>query len=104
MPRSLQYSSHSLVPKSPARQVEALMRREPGLDIKLEKLQTKYESYASFYIRGDKKVQDMLLCADMGSKFTLIKQYEEIVLLNIVLDVILLCYWWLLLLFCVCVV
>jgi hypothetical protein len=66
-----------LEPKSTVYQVQALVKRETGMEVRPEKLQAKYGTYASFYIRGDKRLQDRLLCAEMWPKGTLLKRFIE---------------------------
>ena len=66
-----------LEPKTSPQQVQHLVKRETGLLVRAEKLQSKYTTYASFYIRGDRRLQDTLLCAEMWPKGTLVKRFVE---------------------------
>ena len=64
-----------LDPKTTVSQVQTVVKRETGLRVRAEKLQAKYDTYSSFYIGCDKRVQDTLLCGDMWPKGALIKHF-----------------------------
>ena len=66
-----------LDPKTAVHQVQSLVKRETGLEVRPEKLQPKFGTYSSFYIRGDRRLQDTLLCGEMWPKGTLVKRYAE---------------------------
>ena len=66
-----------LDPKTSARQVQSMIKRETGMSAQPERLPTKFDTYSSFYIRGDKFMQDTLMCADLWPKYTLVKRYFE---------------------------
>ena len=67
-----------LDPRTSSREVEHNVQKHTGLKIRAEKMRCKYpESYSSFYVRGDKKVRDMLIDADLWPQNTLVKPFEE---------------------------
>ena len=51
----------NLHPKTSPAQVESFVKRETGHKIVAERLQTKYSSYSSFFIRGDQRLRSDLM-------------------------------------------
>ena len=66
-----------LDPKTTEYQVRQLIKRETGLHLRAAKLDTRFDTYSSFHVRGDKKVQDTLMCAELWPKGTLVKLFYE---------------------------
>lgn len=66
-----------LDPNSTVAKVGIHIRNATGVFVKPEKLQTKYNTYASFYIRCDSKLRNSLMDATMWPSGTLVKQFFE---------------------------
>ena len=64
-----------LAPKTSAAQVALHVRKETGLTVRPEKLETKYNTYSSFYIPGDQRCRDELFCKDLWPMGSLLKPF-----------------------------
>ena len=64
-----------LNPRLTSRQIESFIKRETGLKVRPEKLETKYDSYSSFYIPGDSQLRSMLLDASLWPSGALLKPF-----------------------------
>ena len=62
-----------LSPRLTSRQIENFIKRETGLKVRPEKLETKYNSYSSFYIPGDSQIRSMLLNGSLWPSGALLK-------------------------------
>ena len=66
-----------LHPKTSSHSIDQHIYRETGVSVSSEKLDTKYNHYSSFFIRGDKRMRDQLLHPDLWPEGTLLKPYED---------------------------
>lgn len=65
-------------PRTSSKQIESHIKQHTGLDIWVQKLETKYADYCSFYLRAyERNVQEALLCADIWPEGILLKPYME---------------------------
>ena len=64
-----------LAPRSTAKQIQLHVKRETGLDVRVEKLQTKFDTYCSFYIPAGHQIRAKLLSADSWPEGTLVKPF-----------------------------
>jgi hypothetical protein len=62
-------------PRTSSNQIQQHIRHETGLSIRAEKLDTRYNSYSSFYIPGDRRTRDQLMTSDLWPVGTLIKLF-----------------------------
>ena len=61
--------------RTTTQQVERNVHVETGLTVRAEKLDTRYNTYCSFYIKGDRRLRDQLLSADIWPEGTLVKPF-----------------------------
>ena len=66
-----------LAPKTTPSHVERQIKHETGLEIRAEKLETRYRDYSSFYVRGDKRIRDIVMDPGLWPSGTLIKHYYD---------------------------
>ena len=67
-----------LHPHTTQRDIESCVKSHTGISISAVKLRVKYpDSYSSFYIRGDRKIQRLLLDTDLWPRYALVKPFEE---------------------------
>jgi len=64
-----------LLPQTTAKNVETYVRTETGLNIKAERLPTKYNTYSSFYIRCEDNIRSSLLDRYLWPKGALAKPF-----------------------------
>ena len=64
-----------LNPRLTSRQIESFIKRETGLKVRPEKLETKFDSYSSFYIPGDGHIRSMLLDGSLWPSGALLKPF-----------------------------
>ncbi len=64
-----------LTPRLTSRQIENYIKRETGLKVRPEKLETKYDSYSSFYIPANSQVRSMLLDGSLWPSGALLKPF-----------------------------
>ena len=66
-------------PRMTSSQVDNYVRLHFGVNVRSEKLQTKYKSYSSFYIRADRKLRNVFLnpqAESIWSSGLLVKPYS----------------------------
>ncbi len=64
-----------LSPRTTINNIQQHVRRETGLSIRAEKLDTRFGSYSSFFIRGDRRLRDQLMSAHIWPEGTFIKLF-----------------------------
>ena len=65
----------SLHPKTSAQQLDTFVRRETGLKVTSEKLQTRFESYSSFYIPCEQRLRNDLMDPYLWPAYCKVKPY-----------------------------
>ena len=55
--------------------INKYIKQETGLDLKAEKLKTRYDTYSSFYIRCSGRVRDTLIDGRLWPIGALVKPY-----------------------------
>ncbi len=66
------------VPRTSSRQIEEHIKSHTGLDVWIQKLQTKHDSYCSFYLKAlDKRIIDTLMDRELWPKGILVKRYTQ---------------------------
>ena len=66
-----------LMPKISVKQIEQFIHVSTGLKVSPEKLETRYNSYASFFIRAEHKVRRVLLDADLWPAGAMLKPFYQ---------------------------
>jgi hypothetical protein len=66
-----------LNPRTTTRQLELHVRNATGHTVRVEKLNARFNTYSSFYIRADRRMRGTLLDASVWPKGCMIKPYFE---------------------------
>ena len=64
-----------LSPRTTSGQIEKFVKRETGLCVRAEQLETRYNTYSSFYIPCDRNIRNTLLNASIWSEGILLKPF-----------------------------
>ena len=66
-----------LSPKASAADIAVFVHRETGLTVRPERLQTKYQSYSSFFIRGNNRQRRTLMSEHLWPRGIIVKAFYE---------------------------
>ena len=66
-----------LDPSTTEHQISQHIKKETGMSVRAEKLATKYPSYSSFHIRGDRYTRDCMLEPSLWPSGALIKLFHS---------------------------
>ena len=66
-----------LDPRTSPHKIELHIRHETGLNVRAEKLDTKWDSYSSFYIGGDRYIRDTIMYPGLWPAGVLVKHYHS---------------------------
>jgi hypothetical protein len=66
-----------LSPRTTTKQLELHIKRETSINIRVEKLRTKYPTYSSFFIRCDRRVRQSLWEPSLWPQGSLIKCFFD---------------------------
>lgn len=66
-----------LHPRTTNRQIEDHVQKATGYAVRVEKLETHYQSYASFYVRADKNTREALFDASVWPKGSMVKLFFD---------------------------
>jgi hypothetical protein len=68
-----------LMPNYSARQIQKHIDKSLGLNVVVEKMQTRFDTYSSFHVRCDKRERDWIMDPNLWSVGVLVKPFYQFV-------------------------